>query len=195
MNCATTPANITENNVQNLNGEYPGDIYVDKRQRFSIFIPKSGETSDWKINYEDAASDALLFVGLMYNVESSVFLVHANTSLSISEFVDDAIVEAGKLKSLVGEPQRGNISIGTTDLQLNHVGNVGIITTDLQAQYIKTLVYREDGRILFRKFYFIPHRIGNAVMMITCAAILPDDDDTDLDVLFDKFVKTFNWIS
>jgi len=193
MNCVSAPVNTAENNSLNLNGEYPGNIYFDKRQRFSIVIPK-----DWEIEIEsDNEFDdyvGLIFFGPMRN--PVVALVLLNISLSVSELVDGLFIEAARQSRNIFEPQRGNISIGTTDLQVNQRGDIDITTTYLQGEYIKLFEYREsDEKRIWRKTYYIPHRRGDSIMMIICATLLPDDDnDADLDTSYDKFVKTFNWI-
>jgi hypothetical protein len=181
MNCASTPVGSVESDDQNLNNKFLGEIYIDKKQRFSIVIPKGWKIKDWKIKYKDDELDSLFLMGLMaeYNVDSNGSLFHVNTSIPISKFVDEAFTEAKQLGSLIAEPQRGNITINTTDLQ---------------GEYIKILTYQENGKKIFwQKVYYIPHRIGNTIMMITCSTLLPDDN-VDLDMIFDKFVKTFNWM-
>jgi hypothetical protein len=180
INCASTPTENMKNNYQNLNSEFSGEFYIDKRQRFSIVIPKGWEIIDWEVRHEGNVLDSLVLVGLMieYNVNSNGSLFYINTSIPISKFVDEAFIKAKQVDLLIEEPQRGNITISPTGLQ---------------GEYIKILRYQENnGRVLWQKVYYIPHQIGDSIMMITCTAI--PDDNVDLDIVFDKFVKTFNWI-
>jgi hypothetical protein len=176
MNCVSTPVGGVESEEQNLNNEFLDDIYIDKRYSFSIIIPKG-----WEIKYEDDKSVLLMGLMVEYNIAVTGALVLLNnTSLSVSDMVDGLIVEItnNKLGKNLTDPQKGSINISTTDLQ---------------GEYIKILV-DQDGKISLVKIYYIPHRNENSIMMITCAATPIDNVNVNLDMVFDKFVKTFNWI-
>jgi len=196
IDCTSTSAEIVKSNEQNLDREFYREVYIDKKQRFSIDIPNSWELKKMEIIHEGNKLDSLFFAGIItkYHIDSNSSLVYVYTNVPISEFVDEAFAAANQLESLINKPQRGNIIINTTDLQVDQMGIVNIGTTDLQAEYIKILRHGEnDGKEIWQKVFYIPHRNKNAIVILTCSALLPENG-VDLDIIFDKFVKTFNWI-
>jgi len=192
MSCTSAPVGNIETIDQNLNKDFLGEIYIDKMERFSIIIPKG-----WEIRNE--SNSVVYFTGLMaeYNLTSTSSLALLNlTSLSVSKYVD-GMVQRFTANNEPGlhflDPQKGSINIVTKDLQVNQKGNIDITTADLQVEYIKVFATDKEGKISWMKVYCIPHLYENTIMMINCVTLLTDNN-IDLDIVFDKFVKTFNWI-
>ena len=168
VNCATTSTGSVKNEDRGFNSEIHGDLYVENKAGFSMYVPIGWETRDMNQKY-------LMVIGqTVDNFTPNFNFGDEKYSGSLPDYIDAVIIQLKRFY---------------TELEVLENGDFTTVK-GLQGKYI-TLLGRINEIQARQKLYILPNKNKSAIMLITGTA--PPADGDLYDWLFDECVKTFIW--
>jgi hypothetical protein len=162
-----TTGNVRDDN-QGFNREIHGELYIEKKAGFSMYIPKGWEIKDMNQKY-------LMVMGpLDNNFSPNINFGDEKYSGTISDYADAVITQFSQIYA---------------DFEITENENF-MTYTSLQGKCIMLLGRLNEIHVR-QRLYLIQNRKQTSIMVIVGTAGFINGDKYD--TLFNECVKTFNW--